>query len=131
LHWRIAIALVAAGLTAATPTQTKKKTTTAVHKTAPKKSTATRRTRRTLTAHAAKPPVGSTGHSGQTAPTPDRYKEIQQALVQKGYLHGEPSGQWNQDSMEALRRFQHDQNLAPSGKLDSLSLIALGLGPKH
>ena len=33
--------------------------------------------------------------------------------------------------MEAMKRFQKDQNLEPSGKLTSLSLIALGLGPKQ
>ena len=68
---------------------------------------------------------------GQTAPTPERYKEIQEALAKKGYLHGDATGVWNQDSADALRRFQHDQNLEASGKLDSLSIIALGLGPKY
>jgi hypothetical protein len=67
----------------------------------------------------------------QSQPTPERYREIQSALASKGYLQGEPTGQWDQSSLEALRRFQQDQNLEPSGKLDSLSLIALGLGPKH
>jgi hypothetical protein len=38
---------------------------------------------------------------------------------------------WGQDSIEALKRFQADQNLAADGKLTSLSLIALGLGPKR
>lgn len=70
-------------------------------------------------------------HPGQTAPTPERYKEIQEALAKKGYLHGDASGEWNQDSADALRRFQQDQNLQASGKLDSLSIIALGLGPKY
>jgi peptidoglycan hydrolase-like protein with peptidoglycan-binding domain len=65
------------------------------------------------------------------APTPDRYKEIQDALAKKGYLHGDATGAWDQESADALRRFQQDQNLQPSGKLNSLSLIALGLGPKH
>jgi peptidoglycan hydrolase-like protein with peptidoglycan-binding domain len=69
--------------------------------------------------------------SSQVAPTPDRYKEIQQALVSKGYLHSEPSGEWGADSAEALKRFQADQNLTPDGKLNSLSLIAMGLGPKR
>jgi Putative peptidoglycan binding domain len=67
----------------------------------------------------------------QLQPTPERYKEIQQALVSKGYLSGEPSGTWNQESADALRRFQQDQNINASGKIDSLSLIALGLGPKR
>lgn len=69
--------------------------------------------------------------TAQSAPTPDRYKEIQQALAEKGYLHAEPSGKWDPESGDALRRFQKDQHLESSGKLDSLSLIALGLGPKH
>ena len=72
-----------------------------------------------------------TWRAGQMAPTPDRYKEIQDALAKRGYLHGEATGAWDQDSADALRRFQQDQNLQPSGKLNSLSLIALGLGPKH
>ena len=73
----------------------------------------------------------STYRSGQMAPTSDRVKDIQQALVQRGYLHGEPSGVWDDQSTEAMKRFQQDQNLQPSGKLNSLSLIALGLGPKR
>ncbi len=67
----------------------------------------------------------------QQAPTADRYKEIQQALAAKGYLHSEPNGQWGADSADALKRFQTDQSLMPDGKINSLSLIALGLGPKR
>ena len=73
----------------------------------------------------------STWRAGQMEPTPDRYKEIQEALAQRGYLHEEATGKWDQESGDALRRFQQDQSIEPSGKLDSLSLIALGLGPKH
>jgi peptidoglycan hydrolase-like protein with peptidoglycan-binding domain len=69
--------------------------------------------------------------SYQQAPTPDRYREIQQALVSKGYYKGEPNGEWGADSSDALKRFQADQNLMPDGKINSLSLIALGLGPKR
>ncbi len=67
----------------------------------------------------------------QSAPTPERYKEIQQALAEKGHFKGEADGTWGPDSIDALKRFQKEQNLAPSGKLDSVSLIALGLGPKR
>ena len=69
--------------------------------------------------------------SRQQAPTPDRYKQIQEALAAKGYLKASPSGVWNGESTDALRRFQADQKLEPSGKLNSLSLIALGLGPRR
>jgi hypothetical protein len=70
--------------------------------------------------------------SRQAAPTPDRYKEIQQALSSKGYLPAEQAnGQWSDESASALKRFQADQKLDATGKINSLSLIALGLGPKH
>lgn len=64
-------------------------------------------------------------------PTPERYKEIQQALASRGYFTAEPDGNWGPASIEALKRFQHDQNLVEDGKIGSLSLIALGLGPKR
>jgi peptidoglycan hydrolase-like protein with peptidoglycan-binding domain len=64
-------------------------------------------------------------------PTPDRYKEIQQALVAKGYSSQTPDGVWGPDWIDALKRFQQDQKLEPTGKLNSLSLITLGLGPKR
>jgi peptidoglycan hydrolase-like protein with peptidoglycan-binding domain len=67
----------------------------------------------------------------QQQPTTDRYKEIQQALATKGYFEGPVDGAWNPGSVEALKRFQKDQNLDPDGKIGSLSLIALGLGPKR
>src|SRR5207248_10884379 len=67
----------------------------------------------------------------QLAPTKDRYQQIQQALASKGYDSGEPNGAWGPESVEALKRFQSDQNLTPDGKLGSVTLIALGLGPKR
>jgi len=67
----------------------------------------------------------------QQQPSADRYKEIQQALADKGYFQGPVDGAWNPGSVEALKRFQKDQNLDPDGKIGSLSLIALGLGPKR
>jgi peptidoglycan hydrolase-like protein with peptidoglycan-binding domain len=84
--------------------------------------------KKTTTKKAAAP----TWRSTQRTPTPERYREIQQALASKGYLQsGAPSGVWDSSSVEALKKFQEDQSLEPSGKLDSLSLIALGLGPKR
>jgi peptidoglycan hydrolase-like protein with peptidoglycan-binding domain len=67
----------------------------------------------------------------QLNPSPERYRDIQQALAAKGYYTGEPNGVWDDTSVVALRHFQRDQNLEPSGKLDSQSIIALGLGPKY
>ena len=70
-------------------------------------------------------------HPVPMTPSADRTKEIQSALAQKGYLKGEPSGTWDPSSVDAMKRFQKDQNLDADGKLSSLSLIALGLGPKR
>lgn len=69
--------------------------------------------------------------STQQQPTQDRYREIQQALGEKGYFAGEPDGNWGAESVDALKRFQRDQNLTDDGKIGALSLIALGLGPKR
>src|ERR1043165_1870778 len=66
----------------------------------------------------------------QTAPTPERYREIQDALAAKGYLKTAPNGVWDKDSVDAMQRFQQDQQLEPTGKLTAKSLVALGLGPK-
>jgi peptidoglycan hydrolase-like protein with peptidoglycan-binding domain len=69
--------------------------------------------------------------SYQPHPDPDRYQQIQQALADKGYFKGEVNGQWGDDSVDALKRFQADQKLDDDGKLSSLTLIGLGLGPRH
>jgi peptidoglycan hydrolase-like protein with peptidoglycan-binding domain len=67
---------------------------------------------------------------GQSAPTPDRIREIQQALIDRGYATP-VDGSWSKDTEAAMAKFQADQNLEGKGKLNSLSIIALGLGPKH
>jgi peptidoglycan hydrolase-like protein with peptidoglycan-binding domain len=71
------------------------------------------------------------GPSYQTHPTSERYKEIQQALADKGYFKGEVNGEWGDDSVDALKRFQSEHQLPEDGKISALSLIQLGLGPKH
>jgi peptidoglycan hydrolase-like protein with peptidoglycan-binding domain len=71
------------------------------------------------------------GPSYQTRPTTERYKEIQQSLADKGYYKGDVNGTWGNDSTEALKHFQSDHKLPDDGKLNSLSIIQLGLGPKH
>jgi len=86
-------------------------------------------------ARSSKKPVrrtAATWRNRQLSPTPQRYKEIQTALASKGYLNPEDAtGQWDQKSIDALKRFQAEQKITDSGKLNSLSIIALGLGPKY
>ena len=69
--------------------------------------------------------------SYQLHPDPERYQQIQQALADRGYFKGQANGEWGDDSVDALKRFQADQKLDPDGKINALSLIGLGLGPKH
>jgi peptidoglycan hydrolase-like protein with peptidoglycan-binding domain len=71
------------------------------------------------------------GPPRQTGPTAERYRQIQQALIDKGYLQGSATGAWGADSVAALRQFQADQKLEASGKINALTLIRLGLGPKR
>jgi peptidoglycan hydrolase-like protein with peptidoglycan-binding domain len=51
--------------------------------------------------------------------------------LDRGYYTGPVNGQWGAESIDALKRFQQDQNLTPDGKLGALTIIALGLGPKR
>lgn len=91
-------------------------------KAAPRKRTASRN-RKTVRARAPR----------QQQPEPQRIREIQQALAARGYAV-EPSGVWDAATVEALKRFQEDhdiRNFSGRGKLDPLTLIALGLGPSH
>jgi peptidoglycan hydrolase-like protein with peptidoglycan-binding domain len=127
-------AALAIGAWAASP-QT---STTSTHK--KKKSVAKARstTKAAPTASVAKTPTTAkskrtvvVAHRAPQQPSPERYKEIQQALASKGYFNNEPDGTWGPASIDALKRFQHDQKLVEDGKIGSLSLIALGLGPKR
>lgn len=66
---------------------------------------------------------------GQKVPEPARIREIQQALIDRGYLAPPATGKWDAASTEAMRRFQRENSLEETGKFDALSLIKLGLGP--
>jgi peptidoglycan hydrolase-like protein with peptidoglycan-binding domain len=65
---------------------------------------------------------------GQTAPTPDRISEIQQALAKDGSFRGTSNGKWDNNTVEAMKSFQTTHGLNPSGKLDARTLQKLGLG---
>lgn len=139
----VAILAIAWSVCGATPTKSAKKhhrATTAAHAPAKKgaKSATTTAAGKSATGKTTKTAAHRKGKSAkhpsrsyQQAPSPERYKEIQQALASKGYFQGEPTGEWGPDSVDALKRFQTAQNLTPDGRIGSLSLIALGLGPKR
>jgi len=118
--------------TGSTAARTTKTASTAKSGTSVRKKTAAT-TRSAAARRGKKAPVRrTTWRNRQLTPTPERYKQIQEALSSKGYLPaGSANGQWTDASASALKKFQADQNLDASGKINSLSLIALGLGPKH
>jgi peptidoglycan hydrolase-like protein with peptidoglycan-binding domain len=93
-------------------TTTKKPSATSAHSTASRKATV----HRAVVVH------------GQTVPTPSRISEIQTALAKDGAYQGAPNGRWDAASVDAMRQFQSEHNLNPSGKIDALTLQKLGLG---
>jgi hypothetical protein len=140
LAWTAGTASAVQGTPSARKARPRKKAAKAKGTTATRKGAATASTRKAGTAKSSASSRGKkttakrgvTWRNRQTSPTPDRYREIQGALASKGYLKPEDAtGTWNQTSSDALKKFQAEQNLDSSGKINSLSLIALGLGPKR
>jgi len=118
-------------LLAVTPAKKKTSAKKSTAKTSSSKSSKTSKTAAGKKSAAAKTTAARYHRSTQKEPAPERYKEIQQSLAEKGYFAGPVNGNWGADSVDALKRFQRDQNIGDDGKLGSLSLIALGLGPKR
>jgi peptidoglycan hydrolase-like protein with peptidoglycan-binding domain len=121
----IGLCLAATAIVAAPQTTAKKSTAAATKSTKPvsAKAVASKSSKTRKAVNQAPPrPV---------QPSADRYREIQAALAEKGYLKSPPSGVWDQESTDAMRRFQEDQKIEATGKLTSRALISLGLGPKN
>ncbi len=70
-------------------------------------------------------------YAAPVSPASDRIRLVQQALIERGHLTGEPTGIWDSASVDALKKFESANNVRPDGKLDSKMLILLGLGPKY
>jgi hypothetical protein len=68
---------------------------------------------------------------GQQKIDPQRALEIQEALIREHYLTGKPSGVWNDETQQAMQRYQADNNWQSKTTPDARALIKLGLGPDH
>ena len=66
---------------------------------------------------------------GQKKIDSERARTIQEALIREHYLSGEPTGDWNDQCEEAMRRYQSDHGWQTKEVPDSRALIKLGLGP--
>ena len=141
LGWACILALGALGWSApsAAPAKKKGKSSTKQAASAPKKAPAkaaaskggvAKKASSTKRGKKAAPKV--TWRNRQTTPAPERYKQIQDALAARGFLKPEDAtGVWGPGSADALKKFQAQQNIEATGKVNSLSLIALGLGPRR
>jgi Putative peptidoglycan binding domain len=66
---------------------------------------------------------------GQRQIDADRAREIQTALIRENYLTGEATGNWDQQSQQAMQQYQADHHWQTKIIPDSRALIKLGLGP--
>jgi Putative peptidoglycan binding domain len=69
-------------------------------------------------------------YRGQQRIAPERAEQIQKALIQAHYLKGSPTGKWDSQTQEALRKYQADHNWQTKVVPDARALISLGLGPE-
>lgn len=68
---------------------------------------------------------------GQAAPSSERTREIQAALIREHYLNGSASGEFDNQTRAALTKYQADHGWQSKVLPDSRALIKLGLGPSH
>ena len=131
----VCVAAARAGQTASDSSTTKKPASTSKrssHKSAHKSSTSlASETKTSSKSHATgkRSRKKTTRVRGQQKIDSERAQAIQEALIREHYLSGEPSGQWNQASEDAMRRYQADNGWQSKTVPDSRALIKLGLGP--
>ena len=129
------VALCAAMLSTAQDTQSDSKpaatrqpashTSTSSHKKSSSPST------HSTTSKGKKSRKSAANRHGQQKIDPQRTLEIQQALIREHYLTGKPSGVWNDETQQAMQRYQADNNWQSKTTPDARALIKLGLGPDH
>jgi hypothetical protein len=101
----------------------------------PKTMTAHSRSHASHTVHSSKLTSARKGHAvvghheAATAMPADRATDIQNALIKKGYLTGEPTGKWDPQTISAMEKLQADNGWQHKLTPDARALIQLGLGP--
>ncbi len=61
--------------------------------------------------------------------SPERVRQIQQALASAGYFHEKPDGIWGPVTSDAMRHYQEANGFTPTGLPEAKPLMKLGLGP--
>lgn len=67
---------------------------------------------------------------GQRSMDSERIDQIQAALIREHYLTGQPTGDWDDQTQAAMKKYQADHGWQTKLLPDSRALIKLGLGPK-
>lgn len=77
-------------------------------------------------------PAAPSYSSGQMAAstelTPDMIRNVQQKLSQEGMYRGQADGMWGPQTQAAVRSYQQQHNMNPTGQLDQDTLAAMDLG---
>ncbi len=120
------IAFTQANASSATPATKTASSSATNHPKAQPKSAKTKRTKTSASRKSKR-----SKKRGQQKIDGERTHQIQQALIQKGYLKGAPSDKWDASTEAALRKFQADNGWQNKTVPDSRALIKLGLGPSH
>ena len=133
------VALLAGAIAFATDTKTDSNTVPSTQAKAPsqsasakKSSTSSSTTAHTSTHKGKKTRKSASRHPrGQQKIDSQRAIEIQEALIREHYLTGKPTGVWNDETQQAMQRYQADNNWQSKTTPDARALIKLGLGPDH
>ncbi|HEV8048510.1 MAG TPA: putative peptidoglycan binding domain-containing protein [Terriglobales bacterium] len=133
------VALLAGAIAFATDTKTDSNTVPSTQAKAPSQSASAKKssTSSSTTAHTSTHKGKKTRKSasrrprGQQKIDSQRAMEIQEALIREHYLTGKPTGVWNDETQQAMQRYQADNNWQSKTTPDARALIKLGLGPDH
>ena len=119
-----ALSLLITGVATATTTSHPAKSSSNSHK-----SSKSSKSGKTASSTSTKKKSGKSTAHGQRGIDQARTTQIQEALIREHYLTGEPTGNWDQSTKDALARFQGTNGWQTKSVPDSRALIKLGLGP--
>jgi putative peptidoglycan binding protein len=119
----LSLLLVGSALASTSTTSSNKKSTSAHKASTSSKST------KSSNSKSKKKKSGKTTAHGQRGIDSERTRQIQEALIREHYLSGEPTGQWDQSTKDALTKYQEANGWQTKSLPDSRALIKLGLGP--
>ena len=119
-----ALSVLLAGSTFASTTTIPTKKSASSHK-----SSGSSKSTKSVSSKSKKKKSGTAVAHGQRGIDSERTRQIQEALIREHYLSGEPTGQWDQSTKDALTKYQEANGWQTKSLPDSRALIKLGLGP--